>query len=84
MSEEEIKVIILKESFAESARRYAFTVLSAWAMILPGWLIGSNALQWVGSVLFGLFVMSRVAKTGFDNAKTIPEARKFLDDLERE
>lgn len=79
-----MKVIVIKETFTESVKRDAFTVASAWAMIFPGWWFGSNALQWVGALLFGLFILGRVTRFQKDNARTVAEAREYLDQLESE
>ena len=79
-----MKIVIIKETFLESLKRDAFTVVSAWVMILPGWWIGSSALQWTGSIMFGLFFLARMAKVQSENIKTIAEARKLLDELEAE
>ena len=79
-----MKVIVMKETFVESVKRDVFTVASAWAIILPGWWVGSNALQWVGAILFGLFFLGRMARFQKDNARTVAEAREYLDQLESE
>jgi hypothetical protein len=53
------KVIVVQEKTRDSLIRDAGTVAASWAMIFPGWLIGSNALQFMGAVLFMIVILVR-------------------------
>lgn len=55
------KVILLREAWWESAKRDAFTVVCAFALILPGWWIGSGTLSFIGGFFLILLVLMRGA-----------------------
>lgn len=76
-------VIIIKETPRESILRDAGTVVSAFALILPGWMIGSSAMQWLGATLGLLCLVVRIVMLSSDTTDmTIAEARAKLDELE--
>jgi hypothetical protein len=55
------KIIVLRESPRDSLIRDGGSVLAAWAMILPGWWIGSGVLSFIGGCLFLLVIGLRAA-----------------------
>lgn len=76
-------IIILKhETLRESLISDAMSVATAWALILPGWLLGSGAMQVTGAILFALWFVSRLIIAGDRSRMTISEARKRLDQIE--
>lgn len=79
---EQIKVIVLRETLRESIISDTYSLLIAFAMIVPGYLLGINALQWAGAVAFFITLLAM----GFNSKTkmTIAEAREYLDKLEKE
>ena len=61
MMADKTKVILLREAWWESAKRDAFTVVCAFALILPGWWIGSGTLSFIGGFFLILLVLMRGA-----------------------
>lgn len=54
------KVILMQESWAESAKRDMFSVASAFSMLLPGWLLESGWLSFFGGMTLILVTTNRV------------------------
>ncbi len=46
------KIIILQEDPRDSLIRDGGSVVAAWAMILPGWWLGSGVLSFIGGCMF--------------------------------
>ena len=78
-----LKILIIRETTAQSIARDAGTVISAWAMILPGWYLGSTILSAVGAVIFVVWLASRIADIANPSRRlTIDQARAELDRIE--
>lgn len=74
-------VIIVRESLRESIITDTYSLLVALAMVLPGYFLNIEPLQWLGSVLFMVWLLS--AGSGkYTKRRTIAEARAYLDELE--
>lgn len=75
-------VIVIRETWKESIISDTYTFLMAIAMMIPGYLLGIEALQWLGAAAFiiTLLAMGVNSKTKM----TITEAREFLDKLEQD
>lgn len=56
----------------------AFAYVTALALMLPGWALGSSAMQWLGFFLFFVVVFARATRDGL----TIEQARARLDEIE--
>lgn len=74
------KVIIVSESGAESWKRDASTWALCICLIVPGALVGIDALTWVGALVF--FITILIKSSGVGKTCTIQEARAYLDELE--
>lgn len=77
------KVVIIRESTAESWAKDSFTFLMLTGLVGVGWLLDSSALQWVGALMG--FATICVVASGARARRTfdIAGARKRLDELER-
>lgn len=75
-----IEVIIIRETFWQSARKdfVAGTMLIVSTSI--GWMLKIDALEWVGAVLFLMWVYGKSVEVG--KTLTIGEARALLDAIE--
>ncbi len=69
------KVILLKESAVELWKRDAGTVAACFALILPGWFIGSYALQFVGALMLVVLVFFRATGARKQYERTLEDAR---------
>lgn len=78
-----MKVILLRETFIESLAKDVTTVAFLVGATLLGLWVGSDALQWIGGFLALVVVCAKAASAGRNAKMTIPEARSFLDQLER-
>jgi hypothetical protein len=80
----DLKVIVLQESWLVSAARDATTVVCGFTLILPGWLMGSDALQWLGFLFVAAIVFSRAAGLRRKHERTLDEAKAEIEDMIRE
>lgn len=78
------KIILIRERFWESAASNLGTFLTLSAMIGLGVYLDSEAMQWVGGVLFLISVFSRANSRALSGRMTIAQAREKLDQIERE
>ncbi len=74
-------IIIIRETVRESIVTDTYSLLVAFAMMLPGYFLGIEALQWLGAILFMVWLLS--AGGNIKRRKTIAEARAYLDELEQ-
>ena len=58
------KVIVIRESLAESVAKDAATVLAVFLVIGTGWWLGSVPMQWLGFLALCLGAMSWAAREG--------------------
>ena len=72
--------VVIRESILKSWATDASTLALATALIIPGWLIGSSAAQWLGFMVFFVMMVGK-SKT---KRLTIAEARAELDRIEKE
>ena len=79
---EKTKVIVIRETLRESIISDTYSLMIAFGMMLPGYLLDINALQWLGAVMF----IITLPAMGFNSKTkmTIAEAREYLDKLEKE
>ena len=75
------KIICIKEKPLDSIVRDGFSVVCAFVLILPGWALGSSAMQWAGFIMLGIVAMARAMGLRKKYTMTVDEARKFLDNL---
>lgn len=75
--------IMVHETVMESWLRDAGTVVAALALILPGVWLGSSVLELIGGFILIVLTVSRSSKAMRDRRMSIPEARAYLDRLER-
>lgn len=81
MSDVKTKIILKKrETALESWKIDASTLVLGLAFVGIGWVIGSSALQWMGALVWIVFVFSQAVSKS--QIMTISEARKWLDDME--
>lgn len=76
------KVIIVRETLRESVLSDTYSLLMLFAMVVPGYLLGIAALQWIGAVLFMVWLLS-VGSGKYTKRRNIAEARAYLDELEQ-
>lgn len=79
---EKTKVIVIRETLRESIISDTYSLMIAFGMMLPGYLLDIAALQWLGAVMFIITLLAM----GFNSKTkmTIAEAREYLDKLEKE
>ena len=82
--EPERKLIVIREGWLESAKKDALSVLCAFAMIGPGVLLNSSAMQWAGFFVLLLIAVSRASGLREKHAMTLEEAEAYLADLRTE
>jgi len=75
----EPKIMLVQETPMQSYKKDAGTVVACLALVLPGWLIGSAALQWVGAMMFVFWLIARVFGTSKDNTYTLDQAKAKID-----
>lgn len=80
MMADKTHIVILRETFWQSLGSDAVTLATCLALIAPGLWLDSSALQWTGSVMFSLVVLTKASTAG--RRKTIAEARAYLDQIE--
>lgn len=76
---DEPEIIMPIESTDESIERDLFTIASCWALILPGWWIGSSAAQWIGGMLFSLSLLARIGGTAKKHRMPLTDAKRRID-----
>ena len=55
------KIFVLRESWIESAKRDVTSAICAVAVISPGVLMESSAMQWAGFIMLAIPILSRAA-----------------------
>ena len=53
------KIILLRETWTESAKRDLFSVVCAFALLLPGWFIESGWLSFFGGMMLIFVIFNR-------------------------
>ena len=79
---EKPEVIIVHESITQSWATDASTYALFAALIGTGWLLDSQAMQWVGAIIGFVAILARGSARVNSCRCTIPEARAKLDRLE--
>lgn len=79
---EKTKVIVIRETWKESIISDTYSYLIAISMMVPGYLLDINALQWLGAVMFIITLLAMGANSKVK--MTVAEARDYLDKLEEE
>lgn len=77
-------IIVIRETRAESLLRDAVTIALAWALILPGWAIGSAVAQGFGAAIMALFLVNRSLRVLRDSTMSVDQAAALIDRLRRE
>lgn len=54
-------ILVPKETITKSATRDAISLVTCFAMAIPGWWIGSWVLEAVGFILFWVFILAKSA-----------------------
>jgi len=72
------EIIILRETLAQSVFSDAVTFLTICACAIPGWLLASEAFQWLAAFVAVLAILGR----SDTRRLTIAEARARLDEIE--
>lgn len=55
----ETRIIVVRESLRDSIIKDVVSLLMIALMVVPGWLVGSSALQWAGVALLVAVVLAR-------------------------
>lgn len=84
MADDNKRIIISDDRLWKSIARDTYSGAVLLALVLLGWWIGSAALQWIGGIVWILFLFGRAANTFQKYRFTITEARDELDRLEQE
>lgn len=81
MSIENLKVMVITESFWESIVRDIVTFAAVVIPIGIGNFVGSSAMEWAGFILTAFFIMGRLARLCKEQTRFSPaEAAAFLRD----
>ncbi|WP_299949099.1 hypothetical protein [uncultured Ruegeria sp.] len=78
------KIIVVRESWIESAKRDLFSVACAFAIIGPGVLVDSSAMQWFGFLLAMIVIFTRAAGLRKKMTVSLDEAIEQIDQLKAE
>lgn len=78
------EVIIIHERAGTSWRRDMSSVVAFVALIGIGVLLESSAMQWIGAVFGFVTILANVRRILNDNRMTTDQARKRLDEIDRE
>jgi hypothetical protein len=78
------RMILIRESLAQSIARDAGSVAAAAFLILPGWWIDSIALQYTGAALFFILLVSRALGLNRAHTMTIAQAKAQIAAWEAE
>lgn len=82
MSDKKTKfIVICDERLWKSMATDAVSTVSLISSVLVGVYIGSDALQWIGGIIWILWILARLGNVNSGHM-TIDEARKKLDELE--
>ena len=82
MNEKPTHIVIVDDRFWMSAGRDAVSFAVFVAMVGLGVFLESSAMQWVGAILWFIWILSKAASVEKRFKKTIPEARAYLDKIE--
>lgn len=75
-------VIVLRETLAQSVWSDTVTVSTGFMFMLPGYFLGSSAMQWVGALIFFLSLLARAS--GKANRMTPDEAIAHIQAIKSE
>lgn len=75
-------VIIIRETWKESIVSDTYSYLMAIAMMVPGYFLNIDALQWLGAILFMITLLAMGSNT--KHKMTVTEARSRLDEIEKD
>ena len=76
------KVIIIRETLAESLLSAAISFVSLTSMISVGVYLESSAMQWVAGIIWMLWIVGRSQSLMSRSIMTIQQAKEFLSELE--
>jgi len=76
------EIIILNETLGKSIAKNAASFCTIVAIIGVGVVLDSAAMQWLGALIWMLWLLAKASMRG--NTLTIEEARRRLDEIERE
>lgn len=84
MAEKVTTIIILHETLWQSVVRDTYTFGALAAVVGLGVYLESAALQWIGGIIWMMWLLSRAARLAGDKSSrlTVEEARRKLDDIE--
>ena len=74
-------IIVIHETWIESAKRDLFSVICVGAIIGPGVFLGSSAMQWFGFLMLLVIVVSRVVGLRKKMGMTPDEAMAKIKEL---
>lgn len=84
MSEEDEMVIFIHVGFWDAMARALVINLSLLVSVGLGWFLGSNALQWIGGIMWLLFFFATISRERKQSRMTAKAAREKLDELLRQ
>ena len=82
MSDEREYILVVDDRLWKSVSRDIVSIVTLFAMVGVGYVLGSVALQWIGGLIWILWIIARVDAQR--KKMTISQARKRLDELERQ
>lgn len=75
-------IAIKDDRLLKSIGRDLFSFVTLACMVGAGWMLDISALQWVGAILWFVWLIFRTSESYKKTVMTIPQAREFLDELE--
>ena len=75
-------VVLVDDRLWKSVGRDVVSMVTLVAMVGVGVLLQSSALQWVGAIIWFLWIIGKAASVDKKHKMTIAQAREFLDKLE--
>lgn len=75
-------IIVGHEPFWESAARDLFSVVCAFALMLPGWWLDSRLISFTGFLMFCMVIGTRAMGVRKKYTMTIEEAKRRIAEIE--
>lgn len=75
----ETTIVLIDDRLSLSAARDAFSFGTLVAMIAVGWLLDSSAMQWVGAIVWFMWLIGRATSLAKVSRCTPEQARERID-----
>lgn len=77
-----MQITITDDRLWKSVVSDVFSFVTLMAMVGVGWFVDSSALQWIGGIIWCIWLMARLSQSK-KKFMSVTLAREYLDKLER-